>query len=811
MALRRGLGLALLVLLASPAWAVKEWYDHYQDAQKNLMPAGRYAEAIVSLQEAIRLKPNSAVNERTYGMFFIDYLPYSHLGVCYLRTGDLNSATRYFNIEESRGAIKRTASYREMLRLQAEIEAQGRQRVAERARAEVDKALKDALELERGRKFDEALARIANAQAAAANLDPATQQRVLDAKERLRGAQQAHAESSQRTQRIEQALGDAQRLASEGHDAEAIVRFDEVLGLEARNAKAVEGKRAAQERILASQSRQRLAERLAEGKRLFDAGRYEDALEPLTEAAADPGNAAASGLLQQARRLVEGLRQQKELSVRIEKLLAEAEALLVARKFPEAWVKLENALALDPGSVTAREKLALAQRMTGDDIANRLFPNQVPMLIFYEPRDEQVEGKSVAVVGFATDDRGLLRVEFRLGGKLVGEQTPQPRPDSVESFRTLRFQREFPLEEGLNQIQVTAIDTAGEARTESVAITRRLRFSETAAFFPSALAASAGLAGAGWAVQRARRRRAVKRRFNPYIAGAPVLDDDMFFGREKMMARIMNVLHHNSLMITGERRIGKTTFMYHLKKMLETDEQTDYKFFPVFTDLQGVPEAGFFHAVMADVVEALGLSPRTLAAMRWREDGDYDGRDFSHDLQRTIEELKGRTPRKVKLALLIDEVDVLNEYSERINQRLRSIFMKTFSEQLVAIMSGVGIRRAWKSEGSPWYNFFDEILIEPLSREAAEALVRTPVEGVFRWEPQAVERILETSQLKPYVIQKFCIHAVNRMLEEGREVVRTEDVEAVREVVRLDPEDLLPAPGRSASGELVRDWDGHDA
>jgi AAA ATPase domain len=310
--------------------------------------------------------------------------------------------------------------------------------------------------------------------------------------------------------------------------------------------------------------------------------------------------------------------------------------------------------------------------------------------------------------------------------------------------------------------------------------------------------------GLGLGAQHVRRRRAVRRRFNPYIAGAPVMDDDLFFGREKLLAHIMNVLHHNSLMITGERRIGKTTFMYHLKKALEGDEQTEYKFFPVFTDLQGVPEDGFFHAVMADVVEALALSPPTLASLRWREDGAYDGRDFSHDLQRVIEELKTRTPKRVKLALLIDEVDVLNEYSERINQRLRSIFMKTFSEHLVAIMSGVGIRRAWKSEGSPWYNFFDEIVVEPLSRESAEALIRTPVEGVFRWEPEAVERILAASQFKPYVIQKFCIHAVNHMLEEGREVVRLVDVEAVRDSVRLEPdEELQPAAVRSASSSSL--------
>jgi len=804
MSRRRVLWLVLLLFAAAPAWAVKEWYDHYLAARDNLIPAGKYAEAITSLQEAIRLKPNPGVNERTYGMWSVDYLPYYYLGLCYLRTGDLNSATRYFNIEEARGEIKRTSAYREMIKLQAEVEAQSRQRVAEKARAEVDRALREAAEHERARRYEDALTRLASAQAAAANLDPATQQRVLDLKERVRGAQQAQAEAAQKAQRIEQALTDARRLLDQGRHPEAIVRFGEVLVLDPRNVRAAEGRREAQEQILASQSRQRLAERLAEGRRLFEAGRYEAALQPLAEAAADPDNADARSLLQQARGLVEGLRRQKEVAARIETLMGEAERLLVARDFAEAWVKLENVLALDPGNVRAREKLTLAQRMTGEGILGKIFPNQAPLLFFYEPRATEVEGRSVAVVGFATDDRGLARVEFRLAGRLVGEQLPQPRPDSLESFRSVRFQREFPLDEGMNTVTVTAIDTAGEARTETFEIRRRLRFWETRAFFPSALAAAVGLTGGGWALQRARRRRAVKRRFNPYIAGAPVLDDDMFFGREKMMARIMNVLHHNSLMITGERRIGKTTFMYHLKKALERDDQTDYKFFPVFTDLQGVPEDGFFHAVMADVVEALSLAPATLGALRWKEEGAYDGRDFAHDLQRVIEELKTRTPKRVKLALLIDEVDVLNEYSERINQRLRSIFMKTFSEHLVAIMSGVGIRRAWKSEGSPWYNFFDEILVEPLSRDSAEALIRTPVEGVFRWEPEAVERILAASQFKPYLIQKFCIHAVNHMLEEGREVVRVVDVDAVQRAVRFDPDDeLQPVAAPSASGSSL--------
>jgi AAA+ ATPase superfamily predicted ATPase len=286
----------------------------------------------------------------------------------------------------------------------------------------------------------------------------------------------------------------------------------------------------------------------------------------------------------------------------------------------------------------------------------------------------------------------------------------------------------------------------------------------------------------------------------------------MFFGRQKLLDRILNVLHHNSLMITGERRIGKTTFLYHLKRALEADEGSDYQFFPVFTDLQGVREEDFFHSVMADVVESLDLSPETRTGLRFRPEvgAGYEGRDFSHDLQRVIEELKGRTSKRVKLALLIDEVDVLNEFSERINQRLRGIFMKTFSEHLVAVMSGVGIRRIWTSEGSPWYNFFDEIELSAFTREEAEALVREPVAGVFRYEPEAVEAILTTSQLKPYIVQKLCIHAVNHMLERRRSLVTLEDVDAAREALgreaQSEDENRSPRPvdvHRAAAGSVA--------
>jgi hypothetical protein len=229
----------------------------------------------------------------------------------------------------------------------------------------------------------------------------------------------------------------------------------------------------------------------------------------------------------------------------------------------------------------------------------------------------------------------------------------------------------------------------------------------------------------------------------------------------------------------------------------------------VFVDLQGVPEQSFFHALMAEVADTLELSPATRAALRFApEPGEYDARDFGHDLQKVIAELGTRTGRKVKLALLIDEVDVLNEYSESVNQRLRGIFMKSFSENMVAVMSGVGIKRRWKSEVSPWYNFFDEIELLPFSREEAEALVREPVGGVFRWRPEAVDRVLELSRLRPYLVQKLCVHAVNRMLEQGRSVIRLEDVEAARDAALSEEqtgESLEGVAAEATPGPAVAD------
>jgi tetratricopeptide (TPR) repeat protein len=783
----------VLCLAAAPAWAAREWYDYYLQASEQDIPARRWGDCVRNIDQALKLRPNPGTNVRTYGMPFIDYLPYYLKGVCLQGQQENARAIEEFNREEQLGAIKKTPLHADLIRRRGAAQSAEAARLAREARGRMQQLLREAQELGRRRSWDEALALLAQAEVLARQLDPDTLRSVTREQERLRAAQKGVTEAASRAQRLEQLLADGDRLLEEGKATEAKVAFDEALGLDSRNARALEGRRMAEERILASTTRAARQKAYVDGKALVDAGQFEAALGPLSDAAADPTFTAARQLLAETRRVLEGLRVQKKVREDIDALAAHGEEMMAAGRFPEAQVAFEGVLRLDPGHARAREGLAEAERRIGEALLAHFFPNREPKVALFEPSEGPVvEAPTLLLQGVATDDRGLQKIEFRVGPRVVGELVPQSSP--LKPATSVPFGRELPLEPGPNRVTVTAIDSGGLSDAIAFTVERRLRFHETRYFLPSAAAGAFTLVGLGWGAQRLRRRRAFRRRFNPYIAGAPVLDDDMFYGREKLTARMLSTLHRNSLMITGERRIGKTTFLHHLKRVLAEDEAGEWRFFPVFVDLQGVPEQSFFHALMAEVVDALDLSPATREALRFTPEPEgYDARDFARDLQQVIAELKTRTDRRVRLALLIDEVDVLNEYSESVNQRLRGIFMKSFSENLVAVMSGVGIRRRWKSEVSPWYNFFDEIELTPFSREEAEALVREPVAGVFRWKPEAVERVLEVSRLRPYLVQKLCVHAVNRMLDAGRSTIRLEDVEAARGAVTTEDGDMEPA------------------
>ena len=144
------------------------------------------------------------------------------------------------------------------------------------------------------------------------------------------------------------------------------------------------------------------------------------------------------------------------------------------------------------------------------------------------------------------------------------------------------------------------------------------------------------------------------------------------------------------------------------------DEDPAMDFYPVYIDLHGVPERLLFATVADAVLGQLAFAPPSKVL---RFGSDYSHRDLANDFRGVILSLSERSLKRARLVLLVDSIDELNHYDPRTTQRVRSLFMASLAENLVMVASAVEIDKDWEQEGSPWYNFFEEIELSPTRRE----------------------------------------------------------------------------------------------
>ena len=175
---------------------------------------------------------------------------------------------------------------------------------------------------------------------------------------------------------------------------------------------------------------------------------------------------------------------------------------------------------------------------------------------------------------------------------------------------------------------------------------------------------------------------------------------------ERLVRRILSSIHNNSIVLIGPAGTGKTSILLYLKGSLREAENTATDFYPVYIDLHGVTENVLFANVADAVLGQLAFAPPSKVE---RFGSDYDHRDLSRDFRSVIRVLQERNARPARLVLLVDGIDELNHYQPRTTQRVRSLFMAGLSESLVMVASAVEIDKHWEEEGSPWYNFLEEI------------------------------------------------------------------------------------------------------
>lgn len=270
---------------------------------------------------------------------------------------------------------------------------------------------------------------------------------------------------------------------------------------------------------------------------------------------------------------------------------------------------------------------------------------------------------------------------------------------------------------------------------------------------------------------------------NPYIAGSPVKDAAMFFGREDVYAwlrqHLRGAYQDNAIVLYGERRSGKTSVLYQMK-----DKLGDPLYIPVLLDLQGMGLEGldgFLWEVARKIVLALrGVEGMPNLERPARQDFEKNPRHQFEDvfLPPLIEALG-----QCSLLLMFDEANRLAEKVEA-GDLPSDIFdyLRALIQQLgrVNFLFSLGNRLEANSRGSSQlFNLAVYRKISFLEQDFAEDLITQPVAQYYSYTRPAIERIYQLTSGQPYYTQLLCHNLFTRWTRDKPAHLGVADVEAV--------------------------------
>ncbi|WP_198941090.1 nSTAND1 domain-containing NTPase [Scytonema sp. HK-05] len=272
---------------------------------------------------------------------------------------------------------------------------------------------------------------------------------------------------------------------------------------------------------------------------------------------------------------------------------------------------------------------------------------------------------------------------------------------------------------------------------------------------------------------------------SPYIIGVPLTQQQKIFtGRNDIGTRIEELLldrRRPPLLLYGQRRMGKTSLLYNLGRLLPNS------IIPMFVDLQGTPSsandyAGFLYNIARDMAKsARQQSALTLPSLTREALATDPFTCFDEWLDKVEQALEQNTA-----LLALDEFEVLDS----------AIAKGRFDEQDVLGMLRNLIQHRPKfkvliagshtiEEYQRWASYLINVQVVHISylkEDEARQLIERPVKDfTLRYEPDAVERVLQLTRRHPFLVQLLCGEIVALKNEQHfsvRRLATTANVEA---------------------------------
>lgn len=262
---------------------------------------------------------------------------------------------------------------------------------------------------------------------------------------------------------------------------------------------------------------------------------------------------------------------------------------------------------------------------------------------------------------------------------------------------------------------------------------------------------------------------------NPYITGKPVVNDEMFFGRDILVQRLVDAICDDRIrciIIYGQKRTGKSSIFGHLKRKL-TDRFIVLNF-SVGADITS--EKNFYKSVQKEFVDYLEDNEFDDDVIGlFDEYKIFDFIDFEKFIGK-INRLIGKSQNK-ELLLMIDEFTHIYTYIKNPNYDIGENFMDKWKAMIEkdlfkSALIGQDFMPDFIREYANQFQVTDPVYVSYLERKDAIDLVTKPIvmeDGYSRFLEGSEEMIVDWFNGQPYYLQTYCSRLVNYINEEQKQ------------------------------------------
>ena len=268
-------------------------------------------------------------------------------------------------------------------------------------------------------------------------------------------------------------------------------------------------------------------------------------------------------------------------------------------------------------------------------------------------------------------------------------------------------------------------------------------------------------------------------RVSPFTITGPTTDR-MFYGREQELRLILENIEAKSFTIIGGRRIGKSSMIVRLHRIL----------FPA----SNISSAYIDLSTINSYTDFLETAIPPLAP------------DIQTDFPTNFKDLlnfrfSGEHPF---ICLLFDEADKVVSIDRasgwKIFKALRAIANSGTAQ--VILTGEQALREALRNPQSPLFNFSDEIILHPLDYNSVEELVTQSMKQLgiqLAQRDQILLRIFELTSGHPNIVQRLCRRLVENVNQKNTRVIDLQAVEDVFNEMSFRRDDYLGTIWESAT------------